>query len=67
MSVIEVPLCFICIGYHWVSSDLSRKAEKRPNCEIGSNIVQILCIDEGVMAGKGVAGEGTYFIVVIDK
>ena len=39
MSVIEVPLCFICIGYNWESSDLSREAEKWPNCEIGSNIM----------------------------
>jgi hypothetical protein len=38
MSVLEVPLCFICIGYHWELSDLSREAEKRSNCEIGSNI-----------------------------
>jgi hypothetical protein len=39
MSVLEVPLCFIRIGYHWESSDLSREAEKRSNCEIGSNIM----------------------------
>jgi hypothetical protein len=38
-NVLEAPLCFICIGYHWVSSDLSRKAEKPSNCEIGSNIM----------------------------
>ena len=37
--LIEVPLCFICIGYNWESSDLSREAEKWPNCEIGSNIM----------------------------
>ena len=41
-SVLEALLCFICIGYHWVSSDLSRKAEKRSNCEIGSNIMHEL-------------------------
>ena len=33
-SVLEALLCFICIGYHWVSSDLSRKAEKRSNCKM---------------------------------
>jgi len=33
-SVLEAPLCFICIGYHWVSSDLSRKAGKRSNCKM---------------------------------
>jgi hypothetical protein len=38
-SVLVAPLCFICIGYHWVSSESSREAEKRPNCEIGSNIM----------------------------
>jgi hypothetical protein len=42
-------LCFICIGYHWVSSKSSRKAEKRSNCEIGTNY----CMNEGVMAGEG--------------
>ena len=41
-SVLEALLCFIYIGYHWVSSDLSRKAEKRSNCEIGSNIMHEL-------------------------
>ena len=29
MSVLEVPLCFICIGYHWELSDLSGEVEKR--------------------------------------
>ena len=38
---LEAPLCLIFIGYHWVSSDLSRKVEKRSNCEIGSNIMGV--------------------------
>ena len=36
-GVLEAPLCLICIGYHWVSSDLSGKAEKRSNCEMRTN------------------------------
>jgi len=41
MSVLEAPLCFvfICMGYHWESSESSGKAEKRSNCQIGSNIM----------------------------
>jgi hypothetical protein len=38
-SVLEAPFCFIWIGYHWISSDLSGKAEKRSNCEMRSNIM----------------------------
>ncbi len=38
-SVLEAPLCLICIGYHWISSDLSGKAEKWSNCEMRSNIM----------------------------
>ena len=48
-SVLEAPLCFICIGYHWISSDLSGKAEKWSNCEMRSNIMHELW---------GAAGEG---------
>jgi hypothetical protein len=46
MSVLEAPLCFICIGYHWISSDLSGKAEKWSNCEMRSNIMHELGGDE---------------------
>jgi hypothetical protein len=38
-SVLEDPLSFICIGYHWILSDLSGKAEKWLNCEMRSNIM----------------------------
>jgi hypothetical protein len=38
-SILEAPLCFICIGYHWISSDLSGKVEKWSNCEMRSNIM----------------------------
>jgi hypothetical protein len=48
-SVLEAPLCLICIGYHWISSDLSGKAEKWSNCEMRSNIMHEL---------GGAAGEG---------
>ena len=43
------PLCLICIGYHWISPDLSGKAEKWSNCEMRSNIMHEL---------GGAAGEG---------
>ena len=52
MSVLEVLLCFICIGYHWESSDLSGEAERRR----GSRTVKLVVIfgmNEGMMAGMG--------------
>ena len=39
----------ICIGYHWVLSDLSGKAEKRSKSEMRTNY----CMNERVMAGEG--------------
>jgi hypothetical protein len=36
-NVLEAPLCFICIGYYWVLSDLSGKAEKWSNSEMRTN------------------------------
>ena len=41
-SVLVAPLCFICIGYNWEPSDLSRKAEKWSNSEIGPNLYAII-------------------------
>jgi hypothetical protein len=34
MSVLEDPLRFICIGYHWESSQLCDNAEKQSNSEL---------------------------------
>ena len=42
-------VCFICIGYHRVSSESSGKAEKWSNCEIGINY----CMNEGMNGGGG--------------
>ena len=54
MSVLEAPLCFICIGYNWESSDLSGKAEKWSNCEMRTNIMHEL-------GGDGRGGEIIHF------
>ena len=52
------PLCFICVGYHWESLESSRKAQKRSNCEIGSNLMHEY---------EGSGRDGETFHEIIDK